>query len=244
MLNYVWKLLLNGILMDIFGQNEWVSSRLQFSEKELQGTHHCSLAKSHHAVLSSTSCHGHGAPIWIGSGCLRSCCCTTLAILSACEFPSIRECKIVFVDERVFVLGCHQRLDHGFGKEEQLWGPSPSWCGLSGPGVGGSGKGCLPERILLEGPKQSDACSWLSLWFHLLRCPRILVGLYKLLDMFFEKVSKSPQLSICYILGFPPWSINPDWKHALAAGQTMIQGWNNLPFSFWKPTRFPQGTGC
>ena len=123
------KTFLNGNLMDVFEQNEQVSSpQLQFSKEELWGTakaHHCSLPKSHHAVLSSASHYGRKAPAVTEDGCLLSWCCTTPAILAVCEFPTIQERKIVFffstlADERVFVPGYHWRLDHGFGREKPL----------------------------------------------------------------------------------------------------------------------------
>lgn len=147
--------------MDVFEQKEQVSSpQLQSSEKELRGT-----AK---ATMQSWAAHPTMATehLVTGAGWLLSWCCTTSVILAACEFPTNQERKIAFffsapADERVFVPGYHQRLDRGFGREKQLWGPSLSLRGLSGPGVGMRWEGLHSHGVPAEG-SQAEGCVQLA----------------------------------------------------------------------------------
>lgn len=152
------KTFFNGNLMDVFELNESCFSFSQFTlqrrsfGKSLWKAHHCSLAKSHHAVLGST-CVCRASPL-TGAGCLLGWCCTILAILAACSFPAIQECTVAFfffLDERSFGPGTHQRLHCEFRRKKQVWGPSPSLCGLCGPKIGVRWEGLCCWRVPSRG---------------------------------------------------------------------------------------------
>lgn len=139
--------------MDIFEQNEQVSSpQPQSSEEELRGTakacHH-SHSESHHTVPSSMLRYIRGASLVTGAGCPLSWCCENSIFLSTAA------------DERVFVSGYHQRLDGGFGRQKQLWGPPLSPQRLSSPGVGMRREGLHSQGVRAEG-SQAEECVWLA----------------------------------------------------------------------------------